>query len=105
MLLAVSAENVPVPHHLQNCNGVRRLRQLLEHEFAKSRRHQLYCIKFACHTAVNPGLLGLLTTVGDMEALVYQRQGKQDKTQNAARLLKQVSRSVNLYIFLLNAEV
>ena len=36
-------------------------------------------------------LLGLLTTLGDVEALGYQWQGQKDKTHNADRLLKQVS--------------
>ena len=39
-------------------------------------------------------LLGLLTTLGDVEALGFQWQGQKDKTHNADRLLKQVRLSV-----------
>lgn len=89
------AENVPIPDQLRTPAGIKNLRELLKDKFGKARQHQLHCMKLACHwpdyRSPYAELLGLLTTLGDVEALGYQWQGQKDKTHNADRLLKQVS--------------
>lgn len=94
MTWSAFAENVPIPNELRSTSGVKQLKELLKHQFCKTRQHQLYCMKLACrwpdHRSPYADLLGLLTTLGDVEALGYQWQGKRDKTHNADRLLKQV---------------
>lgn len=90
------AENVPVPDQLRTPAGIKQVKTVLRDKFAKSRGLQLHCIKLACrwpdHRSPYADLLGWLTTLGDVEALGYQWQGQKDKSHNADRLLKQVSK-------------
>lgn len=90
------AENVPVPDQLRTPAGIKQVKTVLRDKFAKSRELQLHCIKLACrwpdHRSPYADLLGWLTTLGDVEALGYQWQGQKDKSHNADRLLKQVSK-------------
>lgn len=87
---------MPVPDQLRNPPGIKQLKTALKDKFAKSRALQLHCIKLACrwpdHSSPYADLLGWLTTLGDVEALGYQWQGQKDKSHNADRLLKPVSR-------------
>lgn len=90
---------MPVPEQLRDPAGIKQLTELLKDSFAKSRSLQLHCIKLACrwpdHRAPYANLLGLLTTLGDVEALGYQWQGQKDKIHNADRLLKQASNDMH----------
>ena len=90
------AENVPIPSQLQDTNGIKALRKVLQQEFAESRDKQLYCIKFACwwpdYTSKYADLLGNLTLLADMEAVTYHWQGKPDKNHNADEMLMQVQK-------------
>lgn len=86
---------MPIPDQLRDPAGVKKLKELLKDKFGKSRQHQLHCMKLACrwpdYRSPYADLLGLLTTLGDVEALGFQWQGQKDKMHNADRLLKQVS--------------
>ncbi len=79
------AENVAVPEQLRDATGIKQLTQLLKEEFANKLGKELYSIKLAY-----ADLLGSLTTLGDVEALSYQWQGRADKVHNADRMLKRV---------------
>ncbi len=96
------AENVPVPEQLRDPSGIKQLKDLLKHRFAKTRSLQLHCIKLACRwpdcRSPYANLLGWLTTLGDVEALGYQWQGQKDKIHNADRLLKQASQHCHIFL-------
>lgn len=75
--------------------GIKKLRDLLKRNFAKSRRLQLHCMKLACcwpdHRTPYADLLGMLVSLGDVEALGYQFPGQNDMLQSSNKLLKQAS--------------